>query len=216
MVIAEDHTLVREGTRQILEQHDDLRVIGEAGSGDEVVEAVERLRPDVALLDVRLPGRNGIDAAAAIAAVAPRTRILVLSAYDEVDYVVASLQAGAAGYLLKTTPGRDLVAAVRAVHRGETVLQPSVSRALARSWRRDGVIADRARLSPRELDVLRMLVQGRANKEIASALGLSLRTVEGHLGNIFAKLAVGSRTEAVLYAIHNRLLAVDHAEEVHA
>ena len=204
--IAEDHTLVREGTRQILEQQPDLAVVGEADRGDLAVERIARLRPDVALLDVRLPGLNGVAATARLRSEAPAVRALLLSAYDDAEYILAALQAGAAGYLLKTVPGQELVAAVRAVHAGETVLQEAVSRALAEHWRRAGLPDGGGRLSAREREVLSLLAGGLANKEIAARLGISLRTVEGHLGNVFGKLGVGSRTEALLYALKHRLL----------
>jgi DNA-binding NarL/FixJ family response regulator len=129
--IAEHHTLVREGTRQILEQHEDVRVVGEADRGDVAVDEIIASHPDVALLDVRLPGLNGIEATARIVAGGPETKVLILSAHDDEDYVLAAFKAGAVGYLLKTAPGRDVVAAVRAAHRGETVLQPAISRMLA-------------------------------------------------------------------------------------
>src|SRR5436190_20573523 len=123
VVIAEDHTLVREGTRQILVQYDDVAVVGEAARGDEAVDLVVHLRPRVGVFDLRLPGLTGIEAAQRLAVFAPDVRVLILTAYDEVDYVLAALEAGVAGYLLKTAPGRELVEAVRAVGRGETVLQ---------------------------------------------------------------------------------------------
>ncbi len=207
--IAEDHTLVREGTRQILEQQADLRVVGEADRGDVAVERVVRLRPHVALLDFRLPGLSGVEVTARVRAAQPEVKVLLLSAYDDAEYVLAALQAGAAGYLLKTVPGWELVAAVRAVHAGKTVLQEAVSRTLSEHWRRTGGADSGARLSPREREVLGLLGAGLANKEVAARLGISLRTVEGHLGNVFAKLGVGSRTEAVLYALKHRLLAAE-------
>jgi DNA-binding NarL/FixJ family response regulator len=205
--IAEDHTLVREGTRQILEQQPDLRVVGEADRGDLAIERVARLRPHVAVLDFRLPGLNGVEVTARVHAAQPAVRVLLLSAYDDAEYILAALQAGAAGYLLKTVPGHELVAAIRAVHAGETVLQDAVSRVLAEHWRRSSAPDGPAQLSGREREVLALLAAGLANKEIAGRLSISLRTVEGHLGNIFGKLGVGSRTEALLYAVKHRLLA---------
>lgn len=207
--IAEDHALVREGTRQLLEQYDDLRVVGEAESGEVAAEQIAALRPDVALLDLRLPGLNGIEVAARLAATAPAVRVLILSAYDYEDYVVAALNAGAAGYLLKTAPGREVAEAVRAAHRGETVLAPALARKLAQHWQRTGRRGGGGVLSPRELEVVRLLASGRSNKDIAVSLGISLRTVEGHLGNVFAKLGVTSRTEAVLYAVNHRLVTLE-------
>lgn len=214
VAIADDHTLVREGTREILEQQPDLRVVGEAATGQEAVDLACRLRPDVVLLDLRLPDLNGIDATARITTAVPETKVLLLSAYDDEDYVLAALHAGAAGYLLKTVPGHELAQAVRAAHAGETVMQDAVSRKLAQYWRQATGARSGPWLSQRELEVLRLLVAGCANKEIAARLAISLRTVEGHLGNIFSKLGVGSRTEAALYAVSHHLLSLDEPLEM--
>jgi len=208
VVIVDDHALLREGTRWILQQEPSIDVVGEAGRGDEAVELVGRLKPDVVLLDLRLPGLPGIDAARQIALVSPHTRILIVTAYDEEDYVLEALQAGAAGYLLKTAPSQELVEAVHAVAAGATVLQPSVSAALARRWTRaDG--PGGLQLSGREMEVLRLTSQGMANKEMAHRLGLSLRTIEGHLSRTFAKLGVTSRTEAVVQAVNHHLISLE-------
>ena len=212
--IAEDHAVVREGTRQILEQYDDLRVVGEAERGDVAIERIVGLLPDVALLDLRLPGLNGIEVAARLAASAPTVRVLILSAYDYEDYVVAALNAGAAGYVLKTAPGREVAEAVRWAQRGETVLAPALARKLAQYWQRAGRRGSGGALSPRELEVVRLLASGQANKDIAASLGISLRTVEGHLANVFAKLGVTSRTEAVLYAVQHRLVTLEEGSRL--
>ncbi len=134
--IADDHPLVREGTRQILEQHADLQVIGEAERGDRAVELIAQVQPHVVLLDVRLPGLSGIEASARIVRSWPEIKVLLLSAYDDEDYLLAALQAGAAGYLLKTAPSTEVIAAVRAAHRGETVLSSAVARKVAQYWQR--------------------------------------------------------------------------------
>ena len=211
VVIVDDHELLREGTRQILQQDPTIEVVGEASRGDDAVELVVRLRPDLLLLDLRLPGLPGIDAARQVAQLSPATRVLVLTAYDEEDYVLEALQAGVAGYLLKTAPSHELLEAVRAVAAGTTVLEASVSAALARRWTRaDG--PGGTDLSARELEVLRLTAHGMANKEIAGVLGLSLRTVEGHLNRTFNKLGVGSRTEAVFHAVNHHLISLDAQE----
>jgi DNA-binding NarL/FixJ family response regulator len=208
VVIVDDHELLRDGTRQILQQDMTIEVVGEASRGDDAVELVGRLKPDVVLLDLRLPGLPGIEAARRIAQLSPATRVLVVTAYDEEDYVLEALQAGAAGYLLKTAPSHELLDAVRAVAAGATVLEPSVSAALARRWTRaDG--PGGTQLSVRELEVLRMTAHGMANKEIAGKLSLSLRTVEGHLNRTFDKLGVASRTEAVFHAVNHHLISLE-------
>lgn len=213
LVIAEDHTLFREGTRQLLEQGHEFRVIGEAARGDEAVDVVCRLRPDVVLLDMRMPGLNGIEATRRILARQPQVKVLVVSAYDDDEYVTEALKAGAAGYLLKTAPGRELAQAVQAVARGEAYLSGSISRRLASRWLGSAGLGGSQQLSRRELEVLRLIARGRASKEVAAELGISLRTVEGHLNNIFGKLGVASRTEAVYHAITHHLISVEDAAE---
>ncbi len=209
VLIAEDHTLVREGTRQILEQEADLRVVGEAESGKRAVELVGILQPDVVLLDVRLPELNGIEATKRIVSSFPAVRVLIVSAYDDEDYVLAALRAGAAGYLLKTAPGRELVEAIRMARSGSTVLQAAISRKLTQHWDRDGSQRGNHSLTSREFEVLRLIARGYSNKQIAGELGISLRTVEGHLNNIFGKLDVTSRTEAVSRAVSQHLISLE-------
>ena len=207
VVIVEDHTLMREGTRHILEQSQGIEVVGEAGRGDEAVELIHRLQPDVVLLDMRLPGMSGIEIARAVTSRHKEIRLLLLSAYDDEEYVAEALNAGAAGYLLKTTPGAELVEAVRAVHSGATVLQDELSHKLAMRAMHPGPTGPR--LSERELDVLRLTARGQSSKEIAGHLLISQRTVEGHLNNIYSKLGVNSRTEAVVQAAARGLINLE-------
>lgn len=206
IVFAEDHVLVREGTRQLLDRHEDLEVIGEGADGIEAVELVRRLSPDVVLLDISMPRMNGIEATKRIKAIAPQTSILILTAYDDDQYVFALLEAGAAGYLLKDVSGDELVRAIRAVHAGEPVLHPAIARKVLDRVVRDqqassGTPVDGESLSDRELEVLRLAARGLSNAGIAQELDLSTRTVQVHLTHIFAKLDVGSRTEAVITAL---------------
>jgi DNA-binding NarL/FixJ family response regulator len=207
VVIVEDHTLVREGTHQILSQSPDIEVVGEAERGDEAVELIEKLAPDVVLLDMRLPGMNGIEVARAVTSKHKAIRVLLLSAYDDEDYVAEALNAGAAGYMLKTTPGAKLIEAVRAVHAGATVLQDELSQKLAMRVMHPG--SSGPRLSGRELDVLRLTALGLSSKDIAGRLQISQRTVEGHLNNIYSKLGVNSRTEAVVHAAARGLISLE-------
>ena len=207
LVIADDHTLVREGTRQILERQSDFEVVGEAGTGEEAARLVERLSPDVLVMDLRMPGWNGIETTERMRSRGATTSVLIVSAYDDDEYVAAALRAGAAGYLPKTAPAARLIDAVRQVHAGHVVLEAEMTGRLARALRdTSGTTA----LSSRELDVIRLVAQGLRNKEIALELRISLRTVEGHMQGIFSKLGVGSRTEAILAAANHHL--VDLAE----
>ncbi len=200
VLIAEDHAVVREGTRDILERDPEIAVVGEAEDGFQAVRLASELQPDVLVLDLHLPGIGGIEVARRLKTISPQTKILVLSAYDDDDYVFAAMDAGAAGYLLKTAHGSEVTSAIHTVARGEIILQSSIAgKFLAAHGRgRDNVSAVEP-LTEREIEILRLAAQGLRNKEIAQELRLSRRTVEGHLGNIFAKLGVSSRTEAVIH-----------------
>lgn len=201
VVIAEDHTLVREGTRDILEREPDIQVVGEAATGVEAVASTVRLKPDVVLMDIRMPELSGVDATREICERVPHVAVLVLSAYDDDDYVLSLFDAGASGYLLKTVRSKELVDAVRRVHGGETVLHPAIARKVARLWRRESRSAnEKSAITNKEMEVLRLVCDGLHNKEIARELGISVRTVEGHVSAIFNRLNVRSRTEAAMFA----------------
>lgn len=210
VLLADDHALVREGTRRLLETESDVEVVAEAASGEEAVDAVKRLRPNIAIMDIAMPGMGGIEATRAIKNSCPETAVLVLSAYDDEPYLMALLVAGAAGFLLKNVHGQELINAIRAVSRGESVLQPSLAEKIMRrlSARTDSVQRSTDLLSEREFDVLRLAARGLPNKEIARRLGLSIRTVHSHLANIFMKMQVGSRTEAVLLALRQGMITL--------
>ena len=205
VLIVDDHALVREGTRELLSQDDTVIVVGMAGSGEEALEAVAALSPDVALVDVNLPAMSGLELSRALFAQFPSTKVLVLSAYDDYAYVAEALEVGVAGYLLKTATAKELVDAVRAVHDGVFVLDRQVSQRLVR--RREQAPTAVGGLTPRETSVLQLLAQGRSNKQIATEMALGTRTVEGYVSNILAKLGVASRTEAVAHAIRHRLVS---------
>ncbi|HEX8981655.1 MAG TPA: response regulator transcription factor [Ktedonobacterales bacterium] len=204
VLIADDHALVREGTRRLLEGESDLRVVAEASDGQEAVAETLRFNPNVVIMDIAMPGMNGIEATQQIKARMPQVAVLALTAHEDAQYVMKLLDAGAAGYLLKDVRGRELAEAIRAVHRGETTLHPTIAaRAHRLAAERRSITQERPPLSEREMEVLQEAARGLPNKDIARRLNLSVRTVHTHLGNIFSKLGVGSRTEAVLLALRN-------------
>lgn len=202
MVVADDHAVLRAGTRQILEAAGDIVVVGEAADGDETLAACAALRPAVALVDIRMPGPNGIEVARRLADEVPAVAVVILSAYDDDAYVRAALSAGVAGYLLKTTPAAELVQAVRSAAAGTTVLDPGITRRLV-----TGEVAADEPLTWRERQVVALVAEGLPNKTVARRLGISARTVEGHLNHVFAKLGVATRTELARYALDHGLAA---------
>ena len=218
VIIAEDHAVVREGTRQILERQEDIEVVGEAANGAEAVALVDRLNPDVALVDISMPVMTGIEATEKIKATHPGTAVLILTAYDDDQYIFALLGAGAAGYLLKDVPAAEVVRAIRSVHAGEPVLHPAIARkVLARfATERQGerpVSSDDGLLTKRERDVLRLAACGMSNARIADRLSVSIRTVQAHLTHIFDKLGVGSRTQAVIAGLRRGLIDLEDLDE---
>jgi NarL family two-component system response regulator LiaR len=210
--LAEDHVITRQGIRRLLEEESDLTVIGEAGDGEEAVQMVTEMQPDVIIMDIAMPKLNGVEATRQIKLFRPTSAVLILSAYDDDEYVFGLLEAGAAGYLLKTASGDELVHAIRAVYNGEPVLSPIIARKVINHFRYPARVQGREgssqHLSDREIDVLKLAAKGLSNKDIADELSLSKRTVEGHLRNIFSKLGVGSRTEAVLYGLRKGWFAL--------
>ncbi|MGK2852245.1 MAG: response regulator [Candidatus Limnocylindrales bacterium] len=198
ILIAEDHAVVREGTRQILEHDPAFLIVAEADDGPSVLALAAELQPDLVLLDLNLPIINGIEVTKQLRASPQPPRVLILSAYDDEDYVMAALSAGASGYLLKTAHASEVIAAIHAVTRGEVVLDASVASIVLARARQEQPLA--SMLTERELQVLQLVSRGSRTKEIAADLSVSTRTVEAHITSIFNKLGVSSRTEAVLRA----------------
>lgn len=213
VILADDHALFREGTRNLIEQEEDIEVVGEASDGAEAVTLVSELKPDVALVDIAMPKVNGIEATKQIKEKNPATAVLILTAYDNDQYIVALLEAGAAGYLLKNVSGKELISAIRSVHAGESVLHPVIARKvfgrLAGARSEQVKPAGEQELSEREIEVLKLAAGGMSNQDIAEKLFLSRRTVQSHLSNIFRKMDVGSRTEAILQALRTGLVTLD-------
>ena len=212
VLLADDHVLVRQGIRQFLEDEDTIEVIAEANDGAEAIRLVEEHRPDVAVLDIRMPKLTGVEATRRIKEHFPQVRVLILTAYDDDPYVFALLQAGADGYVLKTASADELVRAVRTVHRGQSALSPEIASKVIRqmaSGRPAGATDQVESLTERELDVLRLAAQGQTNRAIGGELGISHRTVQGHLASIYGKLDVNSRTEAVTEALRRGWIVIE-------
>jgi DNA-binding NarL/FixJ family response regulator len=217
ILLVEDHQIVREGTRQLLEQTADFKVVGEAADGGAAVTMVAELKPDLIIMDVRLPILNGLEATQRIKKDFPNVQILILSAYDDDHYVFPLLEAGASGYLLKTASGLELARAVRMVYNGGIALDPAVAHKVVhrlstrQPYRAAGM---QEGLSEREMDVLRALEKGKSNKQIGEMLHISTNTVQVHLRNIYSKLGVSDRTEALTYAIrHGWIILKEEREE---
>jgi DNA-binding NarL/FixJ family response regulator len=212
VIIADDHAVLREGTRELLQKESDLEVVGEAEDGMKTVELVRRTKPDVAIVDIAMPKLNGIEATKQIKAISPSTAVLILTGYEYDQYVFALLEAGAAGYLLKDVQIQEIIEAIRAVKAGESVLHPVVARKVLDRFVRTENRAKATQLpllTEREKDILRYAAKGLGNREIAEKLSLSVRTVQSHLRNIFTKLEVTSRIEAVMFGLKNGLLELE-------
>jgi DNA-binding NarL/FixJ family response regulator len=211
VVIADDHAIVREGIRQVLDGSEGIQVVGEASDGVEAFSRAQDLVPDVVVLDVSMPGESGLDVAKRLKRALPATRVLMLSVYDNTEFVLEAVRAGADGYLLKDSSPAELRGAIRRVVAGESAFSAAAARQLSTALREEEAKREKAErvasLTPRELDVLRHVVAGRTNKETATLLGISHRTVETHRENILKKLGVRSVAELTRLAIEMELLA---------
>ena len=204
VLVADDHEVVREGTLRMLEREIDIDIVGEAADGLQAVRLVQEIVPDVVVLDVRMPDMNGIEATKQIRRVHPQVRVLIFTAHDDDRYVFPLLDAGADGYVLKTTRQRDLIKAIRDVYQGQTALHPEIARRVVeRLTHKDKYVGEGMveALTEREMEVLEAVAKGWSNKDVSEALNISPHTVQVHLSNVFGKLGVKTRTEAVLYAI---------------
>lgn len=200
VLIVDDHPVVRQGLRTFLESRQGIEVVAEAADGEQAVARAARLRPDVVLMDLVMPRLEGVQAITRIVSQHPDTKVIVLTSFAGGDKVVPAVQAGAAGYLLKDVDPGELEAAIRAVHRGESLLHPSAAAELVQQVRRPGA-ARGASLTPREREVLAALARGRSNREVARELVVSEKTVKSHVSSILAKLGVADRTQAALWAV---------------
>ncbi|MBI4497102.1 MAG: response regulator transcription factor [Chloroflexi bacterium] len=211
-MIVDDHKVVREGLSVILQLEEDMEVVAEAGDAHEALERAQALRPDVVLMDVRLEHDSGIETCREIKALLPETKVLMLTSYSDEEAIFSSLMAGASGYLLKNTGKAELLGAIRAVGRGDALLDPTVTRKVIErvqqipAWQREG---QGEALSERELEVLALVTRGLTNKEIAERLYLSDHTVRNHVSRILQKLGLSRRSEAVAFALRNKLVGTE-------
>ncbi|MFZ3062188.1 MAG: response regulator transcription factor [Actinomycetota bacterium] len=212
MLLADDHTILREGIRLLLEREPDLEVVGEAADGEETVEKTRECLPDVVVIDIGMPKMNGLEATRQIKKENPHIGVLVLTIYEDDEYVFNVLKAGATGYLVKKAAGSELTNAIRAVHHGELLLSPSIAKRLVDNYLQEPRKKEKEiktfcnGLTNREIEILKLIAQGATNKEIAKKLYLSIKTIETHRTNIFRKLDIHDRTQAAVYAVRKGLI----------
>jgi len=215
VLIADDHQVVREGLSAILRTKEDIEVVGEVKDGSEAVEQARRLKPDVILMDISMPRMNGVDATRQIKREQPEIGIVVLTMYDEEDYIYDLVKAGATGYLLKDSDSSQIVKAIKTVARGESLIHPSIASKILHEFTfmaqgKGQPVKKRAQeLSDREVEVLKFVADGKTNKEIANVLNLSEKTIKNHVRNIFHKLQVYDRTQAAIHGLRKGLIRLD-------
>jgi two-component system, NarL family, response regulator LiaR len=213
VLLVDDHPLIRQAVRTVLEKEADIDIVGEAGNGEDAVEMARKLQPEVIIMDVSMPRMNGIAATRQIKGLWPQMAVLILTVHDDDQNIREIMDAGAGGYLIKSVFGKEIVQAVRSLASGDMVLSPVIGKHLVNQAARHPIKPVRLeageKLSPHEMEILKLTATGMANKEIAAALGLTLRTVKGHLADIFAKLHVDSRTEAVIVGLKAGFLSIE-------
>lgn len=210
VLIADDHAILREGIIALLNRYDDIEVVGEAGDGKQAIERAQELKPDIILMDIAMPGLGGLEATLELRKSCPKSKILVLTQYDNKEYVLRFLRAGASGYVLKKAVGTELVAAIRAVYSGGSFLHPSVAARVVEEYVQG---AEKTQdpydsLTDREKQVLKLVAEGFTNKEVADLLCISVKTVMAHRANLMEKLAIHSRTDLVKYALRKGLIDI--------
>lgn len=216
LIIADDHPMMRNALRNLLDKQSDMKVIAEAKDGEEAVSNATKLIPDVVVMDIRMPKLNGLEATRQIKEKVPQVIVLILTVHDDIEYVLEILDAGAAGYLLKSADEKEIVQAIRGVVAGESVLSSKIMMQILKNAQKSIVksrqLTTKDDMTSREIEILRYAAMGLSNKDIASELGLSVRTVKGYFETIFSKLNVASRTEAVVIGLQRRYFSLDDVQ----
>jgi DNA-binding NarL/FixJ family response regulator len=210
VLLVDDHAMMRDGIRALLSLHEDIEIVGEAAEGKEAVEKTGELAPDVVVMDIAMPGMDGLEATRRITKQFPRTRVLILTQYDNKEYILSAIKAGSSGYVPKRALGAELVTAIRAIYQGDSFLYPSAAGALIEDYRHQAGTADPYdELTPREKEILKLIAEGHTSQEIANLLFISLKTVMGHRSRLMEKLDLQNHTELIKYAIRKKLVTLD-------
>jgi len=210
VLLVDDHAIMRDGIKALLSIHDDIEIVGEASEGKEAIEIAQELMPDVVVMDIAMPGMDGLEATRRLTKRSPRIKVLVLTQYDNREYILSIIKVGAAGYVPKKALGSELVSAIRAVCRGDSFLYPSAAKALIEDYRQQAKKGDPYdSLTGREREILKLIAEGHTSREIADALFISLKTVHGHRTKIMEKLDLHNRTELIKYAMRKGLVSID-------
>ncbi len=209
VLVVDDHTIMRDGIRALLGVYDDIEIVGEASEGKEALEKVQDNAPEVVVMDVAMPGMDGLEATRRITKKNPKIKVLVLSQYDDKKYVLAAVKAGAAGYVSKRALGAELALAIRTVHQGESYLYPSAAKVVIEGLLNSSETEGYDKLTAREREILKLIADGHSSREIADMLFISLKTVLGHRANLMEKLNLHNRTELIKYALREGLVSIE-------
>lgn len=209
ILVVDDHALMRDGIRALLVLHDDIEIVGEAANGNEAIEKARELAPDVVIMDIAMPEMDGLEATRRLSKKNPRVKVLILTQYDNKEYILSGIKAGAAGFVPKRALGSELVSAIRAVYHGDSFLYPSAATALIKDYRLQAEGDSYDTLTPREREILKLIADGYTSRQIAEKLFISLKTVLGHRAKIMEKLGLHNRTELIKYAMRKGLVNID-------